>query len=85
MSDAPEQIWTHSGTFRLWRDTKEGSEALSGGTPTVAYVRKDTHKAEIERLRAATNQCRLAFAGLVSVSSAVDMLDALGEKAKSDE
>lgn len=34
---------------------------------------------EIKRLRAATNQCRLAFAGCVSVDSAVRALDSLGD------
>lgn len=35
---------------------------------------------EMAKLRAATNQCRLAFAGSISVQSALDALDALGEK-----
>jgi len=31
------------------------------------------------RLREATNQCRLAFAGMVSVQSAINKLDSLGD------
>jgi seryl-tRNA synthetase len=32
-------------------------------------------KEEVKRLREATNQCRLAFSGMVSVQSAIDLLD----------
>lgn len=36
--------------------------------------------ARIEKLQKATNQSRLAFAGMVSVSSAVRLLDGLGDE-----
>ena len=42
-------------------------------------------RAENAQLRETTNQCRLAFAGYVSVQSAINKLDALSEWEKDDE
>lgn len=38
---------------------------------------RDALRAEVAQLREATNQCRLAFGGMVSVQSAIDMLDTM--------
>jgi len=42
---------------------------------------RDEARDEVDRLRAACNQSRLAFAGLVSVQSAIDALDRLDRAA----
>ena len=48
---------------------------LHDAADTITDLREENAK-----LRAATNQSRLAFAGCVSVQSAIDLLDALGEE-----
>lgn len=66
--------------------TNQGDAHPELGTPMtvdqanglVKAIRKLT--AERDALRAACNQARLAFAGYVSVQSAINMLDALGPK-----
>ena len=72
MSDLVKRFREHEKRLRAvgvvsCEDYKEAADAL------------EALQAERDRLREACNQARLAFAGFVSVESAINKLDALGD------
>jgi hypothetical protein len=80
MTDAPTRIWAWPH-FDGWI-TGDWSANTYHDDRTVEYILAAEHErivadkdAEIAQLRAACNQSRLAFAGYVSVQSAIDALD----------
>ncbi len=74
----PDSIWAYQwrqfGDLEThWLDAREFPD--DHGTE---YIRADIHAAEVARLRAACNTARMAFAGYVSVETAILKLDDLG-------
>lgn len=71
-----------------WKSRAEAAEARAQTASTgwadalndleAAEARAKELEEEVANLRAATNQSRLAFSGMVSVQSAIDLLDKLG-------
>lgn len=57
---------------RPWRRSMSNVDAHAS---LVRELKRRDDAGQIARLRAALNQCRLAFAGHVSAQSAVDMID----------
>jgi len=91
MNEAPERVWAD------WSPADEDTMPATLGCYTpkcrdvarwkrVDYVRDDLVEAltaERDRLREAVNQSRLAFAGYVSVQSAIDLIDRAALKGES--